>query len=165
MSSRWSLLLLVPNFFNAQPVCTTHDGVSTVQVSNRRGLFEDKTQFEQELLTTARVKLIEQTVGSNVQQTVHIYQEGSRTVYKNAQSSTYQVVQARLMNECYHITYDGRYATVVLTADLRPRTDVNITGPTLPNISRLQPTPHNPQLVTKISWAIGYVLLYIYSSQ
>ena len=70
MLSRWSLLLLVPNLLNAQTVCTPHGG-TIIQVSNRRGLFEDKTQFEQELLTTARVKLIEQTVGSNVQQTVH----------------------------------------------------------------------------------------------
>lgn len=165
MLSRWSLLLLVPQLLSAQTVCGVMDGMSVVQVSDNRGWFVDKQLFEQELIAAARIKLIQQSVGSNVQQTFHVYQEGSRTVHKTVQSSTYQVAQATLTNECYHITYNGRTATITLSATPRPRTDVNIVGPRIPTIPRSQPTVRNPHLVSKISWAIGYIILYVYSSQ
>lgn len=160
--SRWWAVILIPQLLHAQSNCTDSP---IVRVTDRRGWFVDKTAFEQQLLSQARIKLIQETLGSNVQQTFHVYQEGSRTVYKTTQSSTYQVVQATLTNECHNITYDGRTATVVLSASLIPRNDVPLTPPQFSRPYTSVPVKTSTTTTTKVTWGLGYILLYIYSSR
>lgn len=108
---RW-ILLLIPHILHAQNECV---GTHSVTISDRRPYFTDKTIFEQQLLANARIRLVHQTLGTTVQQTIRIYQEGSRTVYKIVQSSTTQEVHAKITNECYNIVYRERTTYITLS--------------------------------------------------
>jgi len=145
-----AVMLLVPLQLYSQSVCVPFsDSTQTVVHTDSRPMFMSKDEFEMKLVSSARSKLARTINGVTVNQNLYVYQEGGHQVSTLAQIGTNQRSVAIFARECYHITYKGRTATIVLRADPAPTQPTIAT--TIPTLPTRQP-PREYLGLTKRQW-------------
>lgn len=136
-------------------VCTV-DPMSQVTVHGTRKTFMPTSQFEIELINTARAALIRQELGTTIQDDFQLLKEGTNTSVRTiSRQDIHQHDIGTVTDECYRITYtDRKTATLTLSGTVQP----TLRGMRKP----VDPLINRSYAITREEWIASLPIFLIY---
>lgn len=133
-------LLMFPTYLAAQ-VCEITDSTSVATVTKHRPFLMSIQEFQDTLLHYARIQLVKQELGSQLENTVYVQRNGTNTkmdIYAQLESA--ELYRGIVQEECYRfIPRTGRNLTVILSGKVIPTTMPMLTMPKRPSTSNRYP--------------------------